>query len=116
MENQNTIPVSKFTLSSGKIIMLREPRIRDTETIAQLAGRKAGDNMAHLGILMQKELFKLLLVAINEKSVSPKEKDMLDDLFSIKEWRECMKALIMVTGDEEQGNEMIPEFTDFGNK
>lgn len=117
MENQNEIPVSKFTLSSDKVIMLREPKIRDTEQVAQLAGRKAGENMAYLGVLMQKELFKLLLVAIDGKAVPAKEKDMLDELFSIKEWRECMKALVMVTGDdEESGNDMTPEFTGFGSK
>jgi hypothetical protein len=116
MENQSQIPVSKFTLSTKKTIMLREPKIRDTETIAQLAGGKAGDNMALMGVLMQKELFKLLLVAINDENVPAKSKDMLDDLFSIREWKECMKALTMVTGEDESGNELEVEMTNFGAK
>lgn len=117
MENQNQIPVIKFTLSSEKVIFLREPRIRDTEMVAQLAGKKAGENMAYLGVLMQKELFKVLLVAINEEPIPAKEKDMLDNLFTMKEWKECMKALMKVTGDDEDmGNDLTPEFIDFGSK
>lgn len=122
MENQNEVQVNKFTLHSGKVILLREPTIGDTETVAQLSGKKAGDNLAYLGVLMQKELFKLLLVAMGEKDQEPKaisgnEKERLNTMFSLKEWKQCVKALTMVTGDEEEGNEQLTtEFTTFGNK
>jgi hypothetical protein len=107
--------VYKFTLSSGKEIYIREPKIADSESCIQLAGKIAGDNMAMLGLVTQKELFKKLLVQVDEKKLSMNEKQSLDSLFSYKEWNQCVQALQQVTGDEE-GKLQAPEIMTSGDK
>jgi hypothetical protein len=106
--------VYKFTLSSGKVIYLKEPKISDSESAIQVAGRKAGENMALLGLLTQKELFKKLLVQVDAKTLKMAEKENLDGLFSFSEWAQCQQALQKITGDE--GNLSEPEITIFGDK
>jgi hypothetical protein len=114
MESNET-PVYKFTLSSGKEIYLREPKMSDSESCIQIAGLKAKDNMALLGLLTQKELFKKLLVQVDGKVLKMAEKENLDSIFSFKEWNQCSQALAMVTGENE-GNLASPEITTIGSK
>jgi hypothetical protein len=104
----------KFTLASKKVIYLREPKIGDLETAAQVAGKKAGDNQAHLGILVQKELLKTLLVGVDSKKLSLSEKENLDALFNFSEYQQAVKAVSMITKSEEEGNELTPEFVNAG--
>jgi DNA transposition AAA+ family ATPase len=108
--------VTKFTLSSGKVIYLREPRIEDTENAAQVAGKKASaENQAHLMILIQKEMLKSLLVKVDEKELKLVDKEDLNKLFTYKEYGQALKALQMITGDE-AGNGPIPEFETSGEQ
>lgn len=107
--------VYKFALSSKKEIYLREPKMSDSESAIQVAGLKAGENMALLGLITQKELFKKLLVQVDSKKPSMTEKENLDALFTFKEWSQCMQALAKVTGDDE-GNLSEPEITIIGDK
>lgn len=110
--------VSKFTLTGGKEVYFREPKISDTDYAAQVAGKQAGpDNQAHLGVLLQKEIVKLLLVRINTKDISVQEKQDIDKLFTYKEYNEVQKAVQMLTGTE-SGNsvELTPEFVDIGKE
>jgi hypothetical protein len=108
--------VTKFTLSSGKQIYLKEPTIGDTETAAKVAGKKAGsDNQVYLGVVLQKEMLKILLVAIDGKQLNLTDKEQVDKLLTYKEYNQALKAVQMVLADE--GNEsMIPEFTTIGDK
>lgn len=108
--------VSKFTLGSGKCIYLKEPTIGDTETAAKVAGKKAGpDNQVYLGVILQKEMLKILLVAIDDKQLSLTEKEQIDKLLTYKEYNQALKAVQMVLADE--GNDtLIPEFTTIGDK
>ena len=79
------VNLMKFTLSSGKVVHLREPLISDTETAAQTAGKQAsGDNQLHMGMLLQKELLKLLLVKVDNKALNLTEKQQLDKHFKFK--------------------------------
>lgn len=107
--------VYKFTLSSKKEIYLREPKMSDSESAIQIAGLKAGDNMALLGLITQKEIFKKLLVKVNNSSPSMSEKENLDGLFTFKEWSQCLQALGKVT-DGDEGNLSEPEITTIGDK
>lgn len=109
-------PVYKFTLRSKKVIYLREPRMSDSESAIQVAGMKAKDNMALLGLLTQKELFKKLLVQVDDRVLKMAEKENLEGLFSFKEWADCSKALAMVAGDDDEGNLEAPEITTIGSK
>lgn len=104
----------KFTLSTKKEIYLREPKIGDIETASQLAGKKASDNQAYLGVLVQKELLKLLLVQVGTKKLNMAEKENLDALLGFGEYQECLKAINMITKSE--GNELEPEFVTVGEQ
>jgi len=108
----------KFTLSSKKVIYLREPKMSDNEGAIKVAGMKADEkNLALLGLLTQKEMFKKLLIQIDSKKLSMNEKEDLNSLFSYKEWSQCLQALTQVTGvDDEVGNELIPEIVTSGDK
>jgi len=109
--------VYKFTLSSKKVIMLREPLMEDSEGAIQVAGMKAGENLAYLGLITQKEMFKKLLVQVDSKKLSMTDKENLNGLFTFKEWSQCLKALAKITGDEgEEGNELNPEIITIGDK
>lgn len=108
--------VAKFTLSSGKVIFLKEPSIGDTEKAAQVAGKKAGtDNQVYLGIILQKEMLKTLLVQVDDKKLNLSDKEQLDKLFTFKEYNQVLKAVQMVMADE--GNEPLTlEFATIGDK
>lgn len=110
--------VAKFTLNSGKVIYLREPRIGDTEKAAQVAGKKASSqNEIHTGLVIQSEMLKILLVQIDEKKLGLIDKEQLDKLFTFKEHRQALKAVQKMLEDDEEGNEqLIPEFSTFGDK
>jgi hypothetical protein len=102
----------KLTLSTGKVVLIREPKIKDQEMSAQLAGAKAGnDNNLSAAILWQKEMTKLLLLKINDKSLTANEKEDLDSLFSLREYSEVSMALRQLIGDVSGGKfqvELVP--------
>ena len=94
----------KFTLPSKKVIIIREPKISDTRTASQVAGRKAGTNQVHCNVLLQEEMIKLLLVSINDNKLSSIQKEDLDSLFTMKEYGYVLKCVQQVGGgDEEEG-------------
>lgn len=99
--SQNT--AYKITLKTGKIIVFREPKIKDETTATQLAASKAqGTSALQIGPHLLIEMTKLLLVSINDKAVSGKEKESLEELFTYREWQE-VKAFItdMIGGESE---------------
>ena len=98
MSEEQRIPVYKFTLPNKMEITLREPKISDTSRATQVAGKKAGTNQAHLNILIQEEVVKLLLVSVNGKVLKNSEKESLDTLFTLKEYGNVLKAVNMISG------------------
>lgn len=102
--------VNKFTLSSGKKIYLRDPRIADHETCASACGGTK-DNLALLGIIMQREMLKQLLCGISQKDSEEVEELQpttlkLDDVFTYKEFNEAQKAIKMLTDGDDGPNEL----------
>jgi hypothetical protein len=110
-EEKQQVNVTKFTLSTGKEIFLREPKISDTEHATKIAGMEAGpENTAYLGTLFQKEMVKLLLVAVDGKQLSLKEKMSMDSLFNMKEYGQVSRCMKVVLGDDDGGKfELTPE-------
>ena len=108
--------VYKVTLSSGKIVHLREPKIGDIESASQVAGKGAADNNALLGIKLQKELVKLLVVQVDGKSLTMIEKEQLDKVFSFKEYQQVLKVVSTITSGDDSGNEPMIEFGISGDK
>ena len=112
-ETKQKVACYKVTLPTKKTIILREPKISDTRVASQVAGKKAKDNQAYLGVCMQEELVKLLLVEVDGKVLSAVEKEQIDSIFSLKEYGWVLKAVQQITGDEEEG-ELQMEFASSG--
>lgn len=108
--------VTKVTLSTGKSVLLREPKIKDTDLAAQSAAPRSGGDVNVLQYLAQKEMLKALIVAINDKAVSPKEVEDLDSIFSVKEYSQLLKVASKILGDDELGKEPTIEHVAFGSK
>ena len=104
-EGKRKLNVSKFTLSSGKVIYLRDPKISDQEECARLCGN-AGEHVALMGVIMNKEMLKQLLVGVQEKGaeshtpLNPTTTN-LDDVFEYSEFMQATQAVKMVTGQGE---------------
>lgn len=107
MSEQKAEALYKFTLFSKKTVTLREPKLGHTRTAAQIAGKKAGDNNAYLGILMQEEICKLLIVHINDVKVDNAKKESLDNLFTTKEYGQVLKAIQMIGGEDAGEPQMV---------
>lgn len=111
--SEEKLQVSKFTLSTNKVIYLREPQIGDTEYAMKIAGKQAGpENQGYLSVLFQKEMVKLLLVQVDDKKLGLTEKQQLKSLFTFKEWTQVQKAVQAMVDDGDSGNfELTPEIT-----
>lgn len=103
------LDVHKVTLSSGKIVYLRDMKIEDQELAAVAAGTKTpGDNQFAMAVVMGKELLKILLVQINETKPSGPEKENLNSLFSYPEYREISTVVNQIAGvDDAVGKPQI---------
>lgn len=100
MAKQNVV---KVTLSTKKVVILREMRIADTELAAEMVATRAGSNATLLQILMQKELLKMLLLQIDDKKPSEQEKENLDNLLKVGEYQQLMQVVSKVAGLDEAG-------------
>lgn len=101
--------VVKATLSTGKVVYLREMKISDTELAAQACARKAGDSDSLLKIMMQKELVKILLVQIGDKKISAAEKEDIDALFNITEYSQVLTVVGKMSGSDDMGKQPVLE-------
>lgn len=100
------IMVHKVTLSSGKVVLIRDLKIKDQDMAIQAAAQRAGsENQMALAAAMQKEMLKMLIVKVDEKAVKPIELEDLDSLFSYQEYMQLSQVLNKLTGgDEKMGN------------
>jgi hypothetical protein len=122
--SQREITVNKFILSSKKYILLREARIEDVENVAKIAGKIAGDNMAYMQVLSQKELLKRLLVGVGQdgqkeedlKKLTLTEKENINALFTLREYTQAVRAVNMMTGGEQDEGNLVMESVTFGGK
>jgi hypothetical protein len=105
----------KFTLSSKKVVVLREPLIRDQELALELASAKA-KNETMIGVYAQKELLKMLLISVDGKTLSATEREQLDKHFTFSEWMQVQKALKKVAGDDALGEPELEIVAASGDK
>ena len=89
MTTPNEMMVHKFTLSTKKVIFLREGEIEDMELASKIAGNLAGENKAYLGIILQKELLKRLLVRVDKKVLGSSDKEQLKTFLNFCTKRTC---------------------------
>lgn len=96
------LDVHKVTLSSGKVVYLRDMKIEDQELAAIAAGQKApSDNQLAMAVIMQKELLKILLVQVDSKKLSGAEKEDLNALFSYQDYREASSIVSKIAGTDD---------------
>ena len=102
--------VYKFTLGSGKVVLLREPMEEYVETATRIAGGQVdGENKHLFSLLMQKELTKLLLHSVDGKQLSMNDKENIKSLFTFKESMQLKEAVGKVVDVEDLGNLAAPE-------
>lgn len=103
----------KMTLSTGKIVVLKELEVGDQELAVEATGIRDAGNTVNLGMKAQNELVKLLLVSIDGKVLKGNEKESLKSLFSYKEYAQVLKQVETMggTGEDEKKPivEILPE-------
>lgn len=114
-DNANAEVVHKVTLSSKKIVLLRDPLIKHTGIATQAAAPRANGDPHVLGMLAQQELLKLLVVQVDGKSPSRSDLENLDKMFTLKEFNQLQKVLQKLGGDEGNAEPEI-EIVNFGGK
>ncbi len=98
--------VHKVTLSTGKIVLVREPKIKDQDLATRAASSTVkNDNAFSMGMAMQRELLKLLIVQVD--AVAPKaiQLEDLDSLFTYGEFMQMSKVVGKIAGlEDDLGN------------
>lgn len=105
----------KVTLSSGKVVLLREMKISHTELAAQEVAVKANGDPMVMQILMQKAVIKNLLFKIDDKEVSAVQREDMDSLFSMSEYSQLVKVVNKMSGGDEMGKDAKLEIGSFGD-
>jgi hypothetical protein len=108
--------VSKVVLSTNRVVLLRDVKIKHTRLAAQAAAPKAKGDQNLLAILMQEEFIKLLIVQVDGKTPSREELEDLDSLFTVAEFGQLSNVVAQLTGGAEMGKAPAIEIVSFGGK
>lgn len=108
--------VTKVTLSTKKVVLLREVKIAHTEMAAQEVSSKANGDSNLLMLLMQKVLVRLLIVQIDGKVPSPAELEDMDSMFTIAEYQQVLRVVQKLTGGDDAGKSPTIEIVNSGDK
>jgi len=106
---------AKVTLSSGKVVILRMPKISDTELAAQEVALKSNGDGNLLQFLTQKALIKNLIMKIDDKDLMPVERENFDELFNMAEYNQLIKAVGKISGGDDLGKQAQVETMLFGD-
>lgn len=107
--------VVKVTLSTKKVVLLRDLKISDTEVAAQEVASRANGDANLLQLLMQKALVKNLLVQVDGRSIGAVEREDLDSLFKLGEYNQVMQAIKTMTGGDESEKKPLLEVVSIGD-
>lgn len=108
--------VTKVTLPTGKVVLLREMKISHTEMAAQEAAPRADGDANLMNVFMQKILIKNLLVSINDKPVSAIDREDMDNLFTMAEYTKLLEVVKKLTGGDDLGKLVKLEIVSGGDK
>jgi hypothetical protein len=97
--------VHKVTLSTGKVVLVRQPKISTFELACKAVGKRAEGNTLLQGAIVSKEVVKLLIAQIDDKPVSHNDLHDLDKVFSPLEYRQLQKVVQQLSGDDEGDND-----------
>lgn len=107
-EDKKPISAIKVTLPSGRVAILREMKISDSNLAAKKLG-KSQMNQAAMGMAISQELLKILLLKLDDKDLNHADKNDLDNLLSMTEYNCLMKVIQKISGDDDSGEELKME-------
>lgn len=96
----------KIVLATGKVVILRQMTVGDTETAAQQVAPRANGDANLLQLLMQKALVQLLVVktADNEtselKTLTGNQKEDIDSIFELAEYGQVLQVIQKISGSD----------------
>ncbi len=108
----------KVVLSTGKVVLLRQMKVSDTEKAAQKVSRKCDGDPLLMQIMIKKVLVQNLLSKISESEATPLrdvtaiEREDIDSLLTLSEYAQVMKVIGKISGEDELGNEARVEFVE----
>jgi hypothetical protein len=88
--------VHKITLSSGKVVLMRDMKIKHQELAAKAVGSRHSDAPLAQGMAVQNEILRMLLVKVDGKDFLSHE--TLDDHLTMGEYNQCLKAMQQISG------------------
>ena len=88
--------VHKVTLSTGKVVLLRDMKIKHQELAAKSLGSRFQDAPLAQGIGMQNELLKILIASVDGEEY--KSEQSLDSVLSMNEYNQCLKVVGQLNG------------------
>jgi hypothetical protein len=106
----------KVTLSTSKVVLLRDMKIRDTELAAQAVAPRANGDANLLQVFMNAELVKLLLVRVDDKDITASDRESLDDLFTMAEYSQVLSVVKVLSGGEDAAKKPQLEVVSSGGK
>lgn len=92
--------VHKVTLSTGKIVLMREPKIKHQELAAKAVGRRHEDTPTAQQMAIQNELLKIAIAQVDGADF--KAEADLDSWFSMAEYNQLLKVLGQLCGGTPQ--------------
>jgi len=110
----NAVNAIRVVLGSKKVVMLREPKIRDQEMAMQVAASKSKDNAFLLATKSNAELLKILLLEVDGRPIARSECEQLDALFSLAEFNQLQQVVGQLSGGTDMGEFQIEHATSGG--
>lgn len=104
----------KVVLSSGKAVLIKDMKIKYNRLAIASVGNRAGENKALLGMMVQEELLKILLISIDGKTPEKAQLEDLDSLFTNKDFMELMQVIGKVAGTEQELGNLATEIVTIG--
>jgi hypothetical protein len=89
----------ELILTTGKKVIVREPKIKDQDLAASAVAGKAGENSMSFAMHVQTEVIKQLIISVDGKVLSGQDKEKLDNHFSFQEYSELQLGIKDILGE-----------------
>lgn len=110
LSSAKPINAYRVVMPTKRVAYIRELKISDNMLAAKSVGKKSGNNIETM-LSMQNELLKLVLVKIDDQALDHRDKNDLDALLNLAEYKCLLKVLDKIGGEEESGEEAEMEMT-----
>lgn len=100
--------VHKITLSSGKVVLLREPKMKHMRMAEKLAGGKMDS------LVFTEELVKQLIAKVDDTDIKKPDLLDVDELFSVAEFLQVSQVAQSLMGNGPEAKPKVEQV--FGGK